>query len=148
MFYRKNIAQGRFIPRHPEKYSGDSTKIFFRSGLELKLMNFFDLHESVIHWSSEEVIVPYHDPSQLNRPRRYFPDFVIEKRAKDGTINKIMVEVKPYSQTKPPRIKKQTKYAIKEASEYVRNQAKWDAAKKYCADRGWKFSVLTEREIN
>lgn len=111
-------------------------------------MNFFDLHESVIHWSSEEVIVPYHDPSQLNRQRRYFPDFVIEKRAKDGTINKIMVEVKPYSQTKPPRIKKKTKYAIKEASEYVRNQAKWDAAKKYCADRGWRFQVITEKQIN
>lgn len=113
----------------------------------MKFCNFCDLHESIVRWSSEEVIVPYRDPSQLNRPRRYFPDFVIEKRAKDGTINKIMIEVKPYSQTKPPRIKKQTKYAINEAATYVRNQAKWDAAKKYCADRGWQFQILTEKQI-
>lgn len=110
-------------------------------------MNFLDLHESIIGWSSEEIIVPYHDPSQLNRPRRYFPDFFVEKRAKDGTVNKIMVEVKPYSQTKPPHAKRQTKHAIDEAAAYVRNQAKWDAAKKYCAERGWKFQILTEKQI-
>ena len=34
-----------------------------------------------------------------------------------------------------------------EVYEYARNQAKWKAAKSFCADRLWEFKVLTEDEL-
>jgi hypothetical protein len=27
------------------------------------------------------------------------------------------------------------------------NQAKWQAAEEYCKDKGWKFVIMTEKEI-
>lgn len=43
--------------------------------------------------------------------------------------------------------KRQTKGYIQEAYEYAKNQAKWAAAKEWCADRGYEFKVLTENEL-
>jgi hypothetical protein len=34
-----------------------------------------------------------------------------------------------------------------EALEYAKNQAKWKAAKDFCADRKWEFQVMTEKEL-
>ena len=31
--------------------------------------------------------------------------------------------------------------------EYAKNQAKWNAAKEWCLDRGYEFKVLTENEL-
>jgi len=42
---------------------------------------------------------------------------------------------------------RQTKQYIHEVATYVINKAKWKAAEEYCAMRGWKFQILTEKEI-
>ena len=52
---------------------------------------------------------------------------------------------KPKRSPKPQ--KKKTKGYIYEVYEYARNQAKWKAAREYCADRMWEFKVLTEDEL-
>ena len=31
---------------------------------------------------------------------------------------------------------------------YVQNIAKWEAAKKYASKKGYKFIILTEKELN
>jgi hypothetical protein len=31
--------------------------------------------------------------------------------------------------------------------DWIINNAKWEAAKQYCLDRGWEFKILTEQEI-
>jgi hypothetical protein len=31
--------------------------------------------------------------------------------------------------------------------EYGKNQAKWKAAREYCADRGWNFQIMTEKQL-
>jgi len=31
--------------------------------------------------------------------------------------------------------------------EYAKNQAKWKAAKEFCADRRWDFQILTEDNL-
>jgi hypothetical protein len=36
---------------------------------------------------------------------------------------------------------------LNEAFEYVKNQAKWEAAQEYCKDRMWDFKVMTEKEL-
>ena len=47
----------------------------------------------------------------------------------------------------PPAQKRKTKKYMYEALEYAKNQAKWKAAKDFCADRKWEFQVMTEKEL-
>ena len=64
-------------------------------------------------------------------------------------LSRYLIEVKPLKQTtKPKKPKRQTKGYIREAFEYARNQAKWKAAREYCADRMWEFKVITEKELD
>ena len=56
---------------------------------------------------------------------------------------------KPKKQTSPPKKpRRQTKGYIREAYEYAKNQAKWKAAREFCADRMWEFKVITEKELD
>jgi hypothetical protein len=59
-----------------------------------------------------------------------------------------MIEIKPKKQTLPPqKPQRQTKKYISEVYEYAKNQAKWEAAKEWCEDRGYEFKVITEQEL-
>ena len=61
---------------------------------------------------------------------------------------KFMIEVKPSRFTKPPKKpKRQTKAYMAEQLEYIKNKAKWQAAKEYCSDNGLKFKIFTEKEL-
>lgn len=140
--------KGRYQPKNPEKYKGDHTDIIYRSLWERKFMVFCDMKESVIAWSSETVVVPYISPVD-QKPHRYFVDFIIKIKNKDGLVETHLVEVKPEKQCMmPERGRKQKKTFITEATTYVINQAKWEAAKKYADTRGWKFTILTEKDLN
>jgi hypothetical protein len=142
-----HYKQGFFKPKNPKKYIGDPTNIVYRSGWEKKFMNYLDEHEPIIRWGSEEVVIPYISPVD-NRPHRYFVDFYFEARAADGSIKKMLIEIKPYAQTQEPKIpKRRTKRFITEVMTYGVNQAKWRAAKDYCTNKGWEFQILTENEI-
>ena len=137
---------GKFKPRNPKKYRGDSSAIVYRSSWEARCMNYFDLNENIIFWASEEVIVPYRDP--FGKKRRYYPDFIIRVKTKDGSTKTIMIEVKPENQKNAPKKQsRKTKKYINEVVTYATNQAKWEAAKDYCADRGWEFQVITEIDM-
>lgn len=141
------FKQGFFKPKNPTKYKGDATQIVYRSGWELRLMSYFDMHKDVIWWSSEEKIIPYRSPVD-NKIHRYFPDFLINIKNKEGKTETVMIEVKPKSQTKEPkRPSKVTKKYINEVFTYGVNQNKWKAAEEFCADRGWRFMIMTEEEI-
>jgi len=139
--------KGSFQPKNPQKYKGDPTKIVYRSMLELKVMLHFDKHPDVLEWSSEEIIIPYRSPID-NRIHRYFPDFYVKKRNRDGTLESCIIEVKPKSQTRPPSIqKKATRRYINEVQTWGVNSAKWEAAKIYCDDRKYNFITMTEEDI-
>ena len=47
----------------------------------------------------------------------------------------------------PPKPKRQTQKYIAEVYEYAKNQSKWEAAKDWCADRGYEFKIITESEL-
>lgn len=104
----------------------------------------FDLSSEVIAWASEEVIVKYLSPVD-NRVHRYFIDFLVVNKDKKVTL----IEVKPYAQTLLPEAKKGKSKAryVSEISTYMVNQAKWAAAEAYCAQKGWTFKVVTEKDI-
>lgn len=140
--------KGFFKPRNPSKYKGDPTRIIYRSLWEAKFMKYLDDHQDVIWWASEEVVVPYRSPVD-GKIHRYFPDFLLRKKNRDGIIETVMVEIKPLDQTKEP-IKRKTinKAYINEVMTWGVNQAKWKAAREYCDDRRWKFMIITEKELN
>ena len=138
---------GKFRPRFPKKYKGDASKIVYRSSWEARCMNYFDLNENILWWASEEVIVPYKSPID-GRYHRYFPDFVINVKQRDGRTKTLMIEVKPENQKNAPKVRaRKTKKYISEVVTYAVNQAKWDAATEYCNDRMWEFKVLTEKDM-
>jgi hypothetical protein len=139
--------QGIFKPKNPKKYIGDSNNIVYRSSWECRVMNWFDQNDDIISWASEELIVPYKSPVD-NRFHRYFPDFIVRVKTRDGTMKTLMIEVKPKKQTVPPEQKKRvTKQYINEVVTYGVNQAKWNAAQEYCLDRGWEFKIMTEEHL-
>ena len=140
--------RGKYYPSFPRKYKGDPTNIIYRSLWERKFMVYRDKNAKILEWGSEEIALPYISPHD-SRVHRYFPDFYIKVQENTGKIKRYLIEVKPLKQTtKPKKPKRQTKGYIREAFEYARNQAKWKAAREYCADRMWEFKVITEKELD
>lgn len=142
-----NTLKGKFVPKNIRKYKGDYRNIIYRSSWELKFMKYCDTRPNVLEWASEECVIPYRSPLD-NKIHRYFVDFYAKIQESDGTITKYLIEIKPSKQTVPPKKpQRQTKSYIYEVTEYVKNQAKWKAAKEFCDDRMWKFKILTESEL-
>ena len=139
--------KGKYQPSYPKKYKGDPKNIVYRSLWERKFMVYCDKNENILEWGSEEIIVPYRSPVD-NKYHRYFPDFYIKVRESTGKIKKMIIEIKPFKQCIEPQVqKRKTKGYIYEVVEYAKNQAKWNAAKEWCLDRGYEFKVLTENEL-
>lgn len=140
--------QGKFRPNNPSKYLGDPANVIYRSLWELKFMRYLDSHPNVIKWGSEELVIPYRSPID-NRIHRYFPDFIIHQKSENGLTECTVVEIKPKDQTKPPEPQqKRTKRYINEVYRWGINSSKWKAAEQYCKERGWKFIILTEKELD
>ncbi len=140
--------QGKFRPKNPDKYDGDCTEIIYRSSYELKFMEYCDLSESILSYQSEEFFIPYVSPLD-GRTHRYFPDFLIKYKDKQGNIKKAIIEVKPQKDLIEPEKnpKRKTRSWAYRVKTWAVNQHKWNAAKKYCKERGWEFRVFTEREL-
>lgn len=138
--------QGRYTPKNPEKYVGNVGNIIFRSSWERKFLLWCDSNPNVLKYASEELIIPYYSPVD-QKMHRYFVDFVIMVRTRTGEVKKYAVEIKPSSQCSPPKQRKQTKKYLTELATYTVNQAKWEAADKFCKSRGMEFLVLTEQHL-
>jgi len=110
-------------------------------------MTWLDKNPDIISWASEELIIPYISPID-NRYHRYFPDFLVKVKTRDGSMKTMLLEVKPKKQTlEPVKKKRMTKQYLNEIATYGVNQAKWNAANEYCLDRGWEFKILTEEHL-
>ena len=139
--------KGYFRPRNPNKYKGNPSNIIYRSRWESVAMSRFDTDPNVVEWSSEELFVPYRSPID-GKIHRYFPDFIIKIKNKNGLIETKMLEIKPYAQTKPPEKQSNvTRRYITEVKTWGVNEAKWKAAMEFCTDRKWSFHIITEREL-
>jgi hypothetical protein len=109
-------------------------------------MKYLDEHPNVIWWASEELAIPYKNPID-QKVHRYFPDFIVKIKRKNGTVMTYILEVKPDAQTKMPVKKKKTQRFINEAATYAINQEKWRAADIFCQEHGWQFKIITEKEL-
>ena len=148
VIYERNNShfyKGLFKPRNPKKYRGNAKNIVFRSHWELEYMRMLDEKDNCISWASEEFSIKYYHPIKLCY-KRYFPDFFVEMRQKDGKIFKAIVEIKPANQIAQPRRKKNGKMQrfIYESMTFAVNRAKWEAAVKFCKEHKLKFYVVTK----
>jgi len=127
--------------KNPEKYVGIKEPTY-RSSWEWSFMNFCDTNESVQKWASEAVKIPYRDPL-TGKQTVYVPDFFIQYVDKDSRVNTELIEIKPASQAILERVGK-NKY---NQAQYIKNQAKWQAANIWSKQQGIKFRVLNENDL-
>jgi len=139
--------QGKFKPKNPNKYKGDLNNIIYRSSWELEAFDFCDNNLRVIHWASEEIVIPYAMPMPNGgvRSAKYFPDLYMEYRRSDGKVVRDLIEIKPYKQTKASR-SRNPKNKMYENAVHMKNQLKWEAARVWCGLNGMNFRLLTEKE--
>lgn len=154
--YTRNIKQHvtanctSYIPRNPEKYKG-KMPIICRSSWEEAFCRWCDSNPSILMWASEEVIIKYVDPLQPMTAKgtphfkHYHPDFVIVTENQETYL----IEIKPSKETRPPLISKgkARNTMITEEKTWRINQAKWKAAQNWCANKGWTFKIITEKEL-
>lgn len=137
------FKQGRYQPVYPKKWI-NPTGIIYRSGLEKKFFKYFEMHQDIALIASEEFHIKYVSPVD-GKVHRYFVDLMV----KTVTGEIWVIEIKPDSQTRPPKKgkrKKQTTF-LQEALTYEVNKAKWDAATDYCRRKGYKFIIATELDL-
>ena len=134
--------KGRYRIKNSSKYRGNPTQIIYRSSWERQVFKWCDNHKDVIEWSSEEIVIPYRCKTD-NRLHRYYPDVYIKTNK-----GEYLIEIKPKKETNPPRIRsRKTKRYLTEVMTYIKNTSKWDAAREYCADRGYIFEIWTEETL-
>ena len=138
---------GRFQPKNPIKYKGDPSRIIYRSLWELKLMKYLDEHNDVLSWASEEFSIPYRSPVD-GKMHRHYPDFWVKKENKDGSVEQVVIEVKPQKHIDPPKEpKRKTRRYMGALARHAVNQRKFQVARQYCANKGMTFQLITEKEL-
>ena len=138
--------KSKFKHKNPQNYIGNSANIICRSLWERTFCKYLDENQNIIRWSSEELVIPYVSPID-DKIHRYYPDFLFEMK-KNNMVETLVVEIKPAKQTEEPiRGKKSKKTFLTETVQFQINKSKWESAKKLCHANGWKFVVLTEKDL-
>lgn len=138
----------QFMPLNKDKYLGNVNNIIYRSSWELKMMRWCDRNPSVIKWNSEDVVIKYFSKAD-NKYRNYHMDFYIICRQTNGNIVKLLIEVKPYNQTIPPkkRGRKSEQTYINELHTWQVNKDKWEQAEKFAQQNGMIFKIFDEYDL-
>lgn len=135
------FAQGKFNLKNPQKYLGNKTPTY-RSSWEFHFMRFCDEHTNVTQWSSESIRIPYRNPLS-GKQTIYVPDFLIAYADKNGKNKVELIEVKPESQT----IKEKLGRSKHNQAHWILNQAKWEAARAWCKQKGIYFRIVSEKDL-
>jgi hypothetical protein len=135
------FAQGKFTLKNPAKYVGNKTPTY-RSSWEFTFMKFCDEHPSIEQWASEAIRIPYRNPL-TGKQTIYVPDFFITYGDKTGKQRVELIEVKPANQT----IKEKLGKSRANQAHWIVNQAKWEAARIWCKQKGIFFRVINEGDM-
>lgn len=153
--------QGLFTPINKDKLlkANNAGGLYYRSGLEQKFMIYLDKNDNVIRWNSELIKVPYIKnvwDSKLcemtKSEHNYYPDFYYELKRSDGSISRVVAEVKPFSETLEPKLApnptaKQLKNFEYSLKMYSSNLDKWKTCIEYCKMKGFDFIIITEQNL-
>lgn len=159
---------GNYIPKNKNKVIklNDEGGVYYRSSWEKKIMTWLDLKEEIIKWGSECFAIPY-QITHFNRgdvklkSHTYYPDFYYEMAMSDGSVKRIVVEVKPMKEYKMVqdlhegrintpnnnanlRKMRNFEYDIKMAQ---KNSEKWKTMIKWCKEKGYEFIIITEEHL-
>lgn len=137
----QKFAQGKFAPRNPEKYIGKGTPTY-RSSWEWAFMQFCDNNPAIQQWASEAVKIPYRCPL-TGKQTIYVPDFFICYVDKNDKKHVEIIEVKPASQA----LREKVGRSKHNQAHFVKNMAKWEAARHWCSRQGLLFRVVSESDI-
>lgn len=122
-------------------------------------MIYLDRNDKIRAWSSEYIKIPYEKTEYNNEKQMwettthtYYPDFYYEMIRDDGTVIKVVAEVKPSSETKEPTLPqnatakklKNFEYALKM---WNKNLSKWKYMIEWCERKGFEFIIITEERL-
>ena len=150
--------QGIYKVVNRAKYMGNDNPIY-KSSIEKRAFYYFDHNQNVMRWGYELMKVPYFFTVD-QKWHNYYPDAYVELRSSNGELKNLLVEIKPQSQNvwdsignivlpKPPKRKtaKSWNNYQKRLLEATKNVCKWEAAKKFCIERGWEFKIVTDQNL-
>jgi len=135
------FAQGKFALKNPDKYVGNRSPTY-RSSWEWAVMNMCDNNPSIAKWASEAIKIPYRCPL-TGKQTIYVPDFFVNYIDKNGKQHAEVWEVKPASQAIREKVGKNKM----NQAHYIKNMAKWEAARAWCSQQGIMFRVISENDI-
>ena len=146
-YIKTQKSKDYYTPKNKDKYKGEYP-IRVMSKWEYKFCSWCDHNPNIIYWASEPIAIPYHHPLE-QRDARYYPDFLIKVNNKKGETDVWLIEVKPHKESIPPSKhgNKKKSTMLYEQKTWKINSAKWKAAQRYCKLKGWKFKVVTEKEL-
>ena len=145
-----------FIPQNPNKYLGNNLqRIELKSSWERSFALFLDNSPAVLGWAYEalptktlhESGIAYLNPF-TGRQTIYRPDFFVIYVDRDNKKHAEVIEIKPIDEVPPAisGIHTKTLTKLKEARQIL-NAAKFAAAVEHCVKRGWRFRIVTEKEL-
>ena len=142
---RADYKSGIYRPINCQKFG--AVKCQYRSSWEHDFLRWADYNDKITKVLYEKIIVPYICKTD-GKMHRYYVDCAIEMKEGKET-KKWLVEIKPFRQTIPPKESKKKKPVtiITEKLNWVKNQSKWDSAKKYCRKMGYRWCIITEKGI-
>lgn len=138
---KKRFAQGKYNLKNPDKYLGTGYPVY-RSSWEFAFCKMCDENPAILKWASESIKIPYRNPL-TGKQTIYVPDFFMTYQDKNGKTHAELIEIKPSNQTMIEKVGK----SVYNQAHYIMNQAKWEAAREFCRQKGFRFRILNEKDI-
>ena len=160
-----NYHQGNYIPKNKDKVLKLNSQggVYYRSSWEIRVMTWLDNNPNITKWGAECMAIPYQlthfeKNGDINvKNHCYYPDFYYEIKNKDGSIKKVVAELKPMKEFLMVQKLQEMKLSIPENAnlkklrnfEYdlkmaQKNSEKWKTMIQFCDKKGWEFIVITE----
>lgn len=127
----RDIKPGYFNSTSSFKSVKTGATVKAESTLEEDFFFLLDNSELVDWFEEQPLEISYQLPSE-NKVRTYTPDVLVRYKDIDGTLSFVLYEVKFRSEL---------------IKSWFKLKPKFKAAMKICKSRGWKFKVVTEKEI-
>jgi hypothetical protein len=127
--------QGLFTPNNKDKVIKLNSQggLYYRSGLEQKMMIYLDNNSKIKFWGAEHLRIPYQKTEWVSETQEF-------KTTEHS------------SETKEPKLNdnptskqlKNFEYALKM---YNKNLSKWKYMIEYCDRKGFEFIIITEQHL-
>ena len=149
LYNKKTLKTGYYHVVNKEKLRNEKKSLYYRSGLEKRMMEIADHSKNILEWSYEDIIIPYqkYQNAGTNKKNYYVIDFWIKKKI-DNVIKEYLIEIKPYNFLFPPEPqKRQTKQWLEKLENYTTISQKCKFAKIYAEQHNMEFCILTEKDL-